>query len=185
MADMVFGSVAEAVIWAEDQLLRDGTKSQLGKLTPRRGDSKDSAVRHTAEDIRSLAHTISCKVARVEPAVAGMMYRFACGGSDRKFAESVAAELAIHVSRSINAPQTPMHRINALAQSVMLAERRRIQRGERTSIAKLADSVGITRQAMGAAPWSEAIIASREIMERWVSGAERQIGEMLESAGVM
>jgi len=180
-----FSGVADCVIWAEAQLLRDGAGSQLGKFIPRRGDSKDPAIRMTAEEVRDIAHTISCKVSHVKPHIAGTLYRFLCGASDMELAYQVSRDMGISIRAQISAPRTPITKLEALALSVMQAERRRKQFDQRTSVEKLAKRMGMTRDAMMKQPWADARLVAYKLTHEWVEVAERQLGTMLDEIGVL
>lgn len=183
-----FGSVSEAVIWAERTLLFTGLGSQLRNIVisdKYPDESERPPIKLGNDNPGETAQTISCKVSHVHPPYAGKLYRYLCGANDMKLAHQASREISISIKSQISAPRTPISKIENLALQVMIAERKRMQFGERTSADRLANNVGMTRHAFAKQPWSDARLVTYEIIHQWVDESERQLGKMLSDVGVL
>ncbi|MBL1275733.1 MAG: hypothetical protein COB30_006575 [Ectothiorhodospiraceae bacterium] len=182
-----FSSVLSASIWAEGRLLRTGVGSHLRAFVAPGGyrEIHNPMPKMSLEDSQDLAQTISCKVARIQPVEARDFYRYVIGNNDMKLAQQVSRDLAIRIKGRINAPRTPISKIESLALVVIIAERKWQRYGDKTSASKIAQRIGVSRSAMAVPPWGDAKKAALAVLKRWIDLAEHDLSPRLIEAGII
>lgn len=173
-----FGSVSDAVAWAEEILSKDGVPSHLRI-------SKAGTGEFTFEELKDFAHTISAVVARVQPLRAQYIYRHIYGysSSEQVLHVMIMAQDYMHRSRHWNKDKAVEQAVR-LSAAVVDAVRSELLFNKRHPYAKVAKALNIKPQSFHES-WKDLFLSAKVEAFAWVHQAETQIQAELEEKGMM
>ena len=182
MAELVFGSVASAIKWAEEWAIRPDVKSQLGGLCQ---VSRGSSL--SRSEIKDIANTITAIVAGCEPPTGTALQCVYVGFSiarDYTVAEAMAEYLASWQKPYDRCRRKSGRQLQALSYNVIKALRANELYHAEYPSTRIAAAVGVRwdtyyRSAM----WPKLQSEAHSVLNLWVDRAEKETALALQQRG--